>query len=70
MKINIPIVVPDDFFDKFIEKLKKEDLVYVVRCKDCKYFNKAGCSIEIVDDSDRPQEDDYCSFGERKQNNE
>ena len=39
----------------------------VVRCKDCKWFGGIGCAIQIVDDSDRPKEDDYCSFGERKE---
>ena len=38
----------------------------IVRCKDCKWFGKAGCAIEIVDDSDKPTEDDYCSFAERR----
>ena len=42
------------------------DVVEVVRCKDCKWFNDIGCSIRIVDDSDKPTENDYCSFGERK----
>lgn len=39
--------------------------VEVVRCKDCKYFGEIGCAIEIVDDTDKPTENDYCSFGER-----
>ena len=38
----------------------------IIRCKDCKWFGKAGCAIEIVDDSDKPTEDDYCSFAERR----
>ena len=38
----------------------------VVRCKDCKYFGEIGCAIEIVDDTDKPTENDYCSFGEKK----
>ena len=42
------------------------DAVEVVRCKDCKWRNKSGCAIEIVDDSDEPKDDDYCSFGERE----
>ena len=46
-----------------IEALKSEP---VVRCKDCKWFNDIGCAIRIVDDSDKPKDDDYCSFGERK----
>lgn len=37
----------------------------LVRCKDCKWFGKVGCAIMIVDDYDKPTEDDYCSFAER-----
>jgi len=50
-----------------IENQPTIDAVEVVRCKDCKWFEKAGCAIYIVDDSDRPKETDYCSFGERKE---
>ena len=39
----------------------------VIHCKDCKWFGKPGCSIEIVDDSDRPTEKDFCSFAEREE---
>lgn len=42
------------------------DVVEVVRCKDCKWFNQIGCAICIVDDSDKPTENDFCSFGERR----
>lgn len=38
----------------------------LVRCKDCKWFNDFGCAIRIVDESDKPKEDDFCSFGERR----
>ena len=44
------------------------DVVEVVRCKDCKWFDDIGCAIRIVDDSDRPSENDFCSFAERKDN--
>lgn len=44
------------------------DMVEVVRCKDCKWFGDIGCAIRIVDDSDRPSENDFCSFAERKDN--
>lgn len=37
-----------------------------VRCKHCKWWNEPGCAIRIVDDSDRPKENDFCSFGERR----
>lgn len=49
-----------------IKNLPSVDAVEVVRCKDCKWFNDFGCAIRIVDDSDKPKENDYCSFGERK----
>ena len=39
----------------------------IVRCKDCKWFNDFGCAIRIVDDSDKPKDNDFCSFGERKE---
>ena len=37
----------------------------IIRCKDCKWFNQIGCSIEIIDETDKPTEDDFCSFAER-----
>jgi len=45
---------------------KEVEFIKVVRCKDCKWFNKIGCAIKIVDESDKPHEDDFCSFAERK----
>lgn len=48
--------------------MKPEYVGELVRCKDCKWFGKAGCAIRIVDESDKPKENDYCSFGERKSN--
>ena len=42
----------------------------IVYCKDCKWRNRFGCALEIRDDSDRPNDDDYCSFGERKEADE
>jgi len=42
------------------------DAVPIVRCKDCKWWGDYGCAIRIVDESDKPKENDFCSFGERK----
>ena len=39
----------------------------LVRCKDCKWYGHLGCAIRIVDDSDKPSDNDYCSFGERSE---
>lgn len=41
--------------------------VHVIRCKDCKWFRKIGCVVNIVDESDEPKENDYCSWAERKE---
>ena len=39
----------------------------IIRCKDCKWFGDIGCAIRIVDDSDKPTENDFCSFAERRE---
>ncbi len=59
--------IDDEVFNRAVEKSLKNlpDFVCVIRCKDCKWFNKDGCAIGIVDDSDKPTENDYCSFAER-----
>lgn len=49
-----------------LRNLPSADVQPVVRCRDCKWFNKIGCAIKIVDESDKPHEDDFCSFAERK----
>ena len=41
--------------------------VPVVRCKDCKWRGNIGCAITIVDESDKPTDDDFCSWGERRE---
>ena len=54
-----------EFMDAVFERLNNS--VEVVRCKDCKWFNQSGCAIYIVDDTDKPTENDFCSYGERKE---
>ena len=44
-----------------------EPIGELIRCKDCKWFGKAGCAVSIVDESDEPKENDYCSWAERKE---
>ena len=61
----VPYVKFDDMM-RAVEGQPSADVVEVVRCKDCKWFNRFGCAVEIVDFTDRPTENDYCSFGERK----
>lgn len=67
IKVPINVELPDNWAELVAQKLiDRGDCVLVVRCRDCKWFGHSGCAIEVVDDSDRPKEDDYCSFGERK----
>ena len=72
--IEIPINVnlPDNWVDIVVEKLKKDEniCIPVIRCKNCKWFGKAGCAINIVDDSDKPTENDFCSFAELNEEQE
>lgn len=54
-----------------IEAEPAADVAPVVRCKDCKHFNRlyrfnrnaCGCAQGCV----RPEPDGYCSYGERKE---
>ena len=48
-----------------IESAPDEDVVDVVRCKDCRLYDDPYC--EIVRYVRMPT--DYCSFGERRENN-
>ena len=55
-----------DLLMEAFEILPSVDAVEVVRCRDCKWFGKIGCAINIVDESDKPHEDDFCSRAERR----
>lgn len=60
------------------EELAKEkeealrDIVEVVRCKDCKYWqdNNDGYPYDLCAwrEDETPDADDYCSYGERNEN--
>ena len=59
-----------------IDAIPPADVVEVVRCKDCWYYSPLACKPSIGDcrywlyeeriDSLPVYEDDYCSYGERK----
>lgn len=53
-----------------LEKADVEDLVKVVRCKDCKYYqdNNNGYPHNECKwrQDETPDADDFCSYGERK----
>ena len=65
---NLEILIPLSDVRESLQMTPAADVVEVVRCKDCKWFNKTGCAISIVDESDKPTENDYCSFAERRSN--
>ena len=55
-----------DFYGKslteWIDEMKSGKAVPVVRCKDCKYWDRGNCyRLELS----RP--DDFCSYGERRE---
>lgn len=62
---------------KMIHDVPTADVVEVVRCKDCKYYRKNiscvgglynGCSEWLNEGNEiEVREDDYCSFGERRE---
>ena len=61
---NLEILIPLSDVRKALQMTPAADVVEVIRCKDCKWFNKTGCAIMIVDAT----ENDYCSFAERRGN--
>ena len=56
-------VVPTDYHDKCmkVEIEKRMALEPIVRCKDCIHLHDHDCPIDWG-----KTDDDYCSFGERK----
>ena len=56
----------NDAIDTIMVCAPTVDAVEVVRCKDCKWRGHIGCAITIVDESDEPKDDDFCSWGERR----
>lgn len=48
---------------KKIEEFPTEDVVEVVRCKDCKFYGNGDCSVQSVRSM---YPNDYCSYGERR----
>lgn len=45
----------------------RADVVEVVRCKDCKFNNSYNKCLNEHSIIDIPKDDDYCSYGERKE---
>ena len=68
VKVNLP----DNCANIIVERLKKDESICmpVIRCKNCKWFGDIGCAIKIVDESDKPTENDFCSFAELNEEQE
>lgn len=54
----------EERIEQIVNHVPSIDIVF---CEDCKWRNKVGCALLIADDSDEPKDDDYCSYGERKE---
>ena len=63
---------------KWLKELKayksREDVVPVIRCKDCRKRRKDGYCTKFIQNISgiasawyMPQDDDFCSYGERKE---
>ena len=61
-------VVDTDFIDLVNDATVIEDVVEVVRCKDCEHRNPNG--YKCLRDNLWHDNDDFCSYGERKAGNE
>ena len=55
--------------EQFADYLIRNDVVKVVRCKDCKHYIGNYCCRDIKDRTNMffMKENDYCSYGERKE---
>ena len=64
------LLTPDEFAE-YLDEFPAADVVPVVRCKDCEWFMREhGCPIEASGyhrgGRSLPVENDFCSYGERK----
>lgn len=58
---------------EIVLKMPAIDAVQVVQCKDCKFYVKGSCNLHSIWADEyssgydcRPDDDDFCSLGERK----
>lgn len=64
-RIEVPIVVDMDGIKAYLEQ---NDVVEVVRCRDCKHWNEEDHWCNIRDSYGWDYKpDDFCSYGERKE---
>lgn len=58
--------------DKFYDDCPLADVVPVVRCRDCKYYDPEdwdGITCKADGGMTDPDDDSFCSFGERRKSN-
>lgn len=51
---------------RIVDEISSDDVIEVVKCKDCKYFNKTTgfCTRKTI--PKYAVGDDFCSYGERR----
>ncbi len=67
-----------DIIEKFPTSIPTANVVEVVRCRDCKHYKNEECIYHSEPKEQRMyerwtvdfDEDDYCSYGERREENE
>ena len=69
MKIYVAKLDDDDSIEIFpnaIKDIDPNDIVHVVRCKDCKHWERDADFKDGWCRGERQYEDDFCSRGERR----
>ena len=59
-----------EYCRQLIEMQKVVDAVPVVRCGECKYMKPDGKCEVFADERIRPSVSDFCSYGERRDDND
>ena len=59
------LLIPIGDVIRSIKMAKTVDAVPVVRCRECKYHNKPPCPMRLS--FNWTEDDDFCSYGERKE---
>ena len=68
---NVTGEITLDRYDRIIDgifEIPSADVVPVVRCGECKYLMASGICNMFADDNIKPSASDFCSCGERKNN--
>ena len=60
-------IYPKLDFCEWIDDAPTVDTVPVVRCGECKHLMADGRCFEFADDNIRPSVSDFCSYGERRE---